>query len=170
MDIALPILNQCTKLRLMKVLRSVDMMPTSRMVLEFLIDEPGAAYWARTRFAAACRRQPRTIDLAFAELKRLGFIDVRYRRRKSCVKVLAVDAIMAAIDRATAIAKAVAKAAKAVWNAKSWARANKLRSHISTDYPFIEDKGGESAAWRVQGAPTSSLLRAMGLLTGSRRS
>lgn len=161
MNIAIPVLHRNLKLQLFRVLRSVDMTPTSRMIIEFLIDDPGAPYWARTRFAAACRRHPRTIDLAFDELKKLGFVDVRYRRRQSSVKVLVVDAILHAVNRAVAIAKQVAKAAKAVWTAKAWARVNKLRSNIPPTSHLEDNREVEGAAWRVQQPPTAALLRTL---------
>lgn len=157
MNIAIPILDRCTKLALMRAARTIDMTPTASRVLQFLIDEPGAAYWSLKRLAHAVRRQPRTVDFAIAELKRLGFITVLYRRRTTSVKLLLVDAVLTAVSRAAALAKAAARAAKSLF-----LRAVQASHKTSEQFPSLRLLGAGTEDWRVQKPASAALLRSMG--------
>ncbi len=143
MNIAVPVLDRCTKLALMRAARTIDMTPTASRVLQFLIDEPGAAYWSLKRLAHAVRRQPRTVDFAIAELKRLGFITVLYRRRMTGAKVVLVDAVLTAVSRASALAKAAAVAAKSLFLRMRQASHKIDRSISNIRLLGIEDRGLE---------------------------
>jgi hypothetical protein len=158
MNIAVPVLDRCTKLALMRAARTIDMTPTASRVLQFLIDEPGAAYWSLKRLAHAVRRQPRTVDFAIAELKSLGFITVLYRRRMTGAKVVLVDAVLTAVSRASALAKAAAVAAKSLFLRMRQA-SHKIERSISN----VRLLGSKTEDWREQRPPSAALLRSMGL-------
>lgn len=158
MNIAIPTIDRCTKLALFRAARTIDMTPTASRVLQFLIDDPGAAYWSLKRLAHAVRRQPRTVDFAIAELKRLGFITVLYRRRITSVKVVLVDAVLTAVSRAAALAKAAARAAKSLFLRMRQA-SHKIERPISSIY--IKD--GETPSWKECRPASAAALRSMGL-------
>lgn len=164
MNIAIPVLDRCTKQALFRALRTVKMTFTARMVLEFLFDDETAHAWSLRRFAFAVDRQPRTVDAAIAELKRLGFLTVHYRRRGTAIKVIDVDAILQATNRAVAIAKASAKAAISLFR-----RTVQASLKSATSIHLDINRGAEDAKWRVQEAPTASLLRSLGMRVSPKR-
>lgn len=155
MNIAVPVLNRCLKLALFRAMRTVRMTPTAAAVLQFLIDDATAPYWSLRRMSFAVGRQPRTVDDAIAELKELGFVSVLYRRRQTAVKVLNVDAILQAVNRAVAIAKQRAKAAISLFR-RGFQASQKSANNLHFDLKI----GVES---RFQGGATSSLKRLLGL-------
>lgn len=149
------VLDRCTKLNLFRAKRSVEMTPTASKVLEFLIDDAGAAMWSLRRFAFAVGRSPRTVDAAVAELKKLGFIDVLYRRRQTSVKVLRVDAILNAVSRGVAIAKEKARASI------SLLRRGFQASQQSAANIHLGIKRAADSAY--QGGPSPQLLALLGM-------
>lgn len=162
MNIAIPVLDRCTKLNLFRASRTIDMSPTASRVLQFLIDDATAPYWSLGRLAHAVGRQPRTVDHAIAELKQLGFLTVLHRRRQTSMKVLNVDAILTAISRAVCIAKEKARAAISMFR-----RAVQASPKTSEQYPSVLSIGAGS---RFQGGPSVYLKRSMGLPVGPGRS
>lgn len=162
MNIAIPVLDRCTKLNLFRALRSVEMTPTAARVLQFLIDDKTAGLWSLDRLSIAVGRRPRTVDAAIAELKKLGFITVLYRRRQTAMKVLCVDAILQAVNRAAAIAKRKAQVAISLFR-RGVQASQKSATNIHLDLKI----GAES---RFQGGASNSLKRLLGLpIAPSRR-
>ena len=155
MTIALPVIDRCTKLNLFRALRSVEMTPTASRVLQFLIDDRTAAAWSLRRLAIAVGRQPRTVDAAIADLKRLGFVTVLYRRRGTALKLVCVEAILQAVSRAVAIAKATAKAAIAMFR-----RGFQASQKSPSNSPLVFKIGGESVH---SGGLTPQLRALLGL-------
>lgn len=165
MTIAIPVLNRCTKQSLLEAKRSIEMTFTAARVLEFLIYDPTAPYWCVKRMAIAVGRSPRMVDVAIAELKKLGFIDVFYRRRGAAVKILRVDAILHAVSRASSIARQAARAVQ-----HTFLRAFQATQRIARYSHLLDSKSAETASWKEQKAPTASLLRSGLLATGTKRS
>lgn len=158
MTIAIPVLDRCTKLNLFRAMRSVEMTPTASKVLQFIIDDRTAPMWCLRRFAVAVGRSPRSVDAAIAELKRLGFIDVIYRRRGAAIKVLRVDAILNAVSRAVAIARQTARAVQHTF-LRAFQASQKSARYIHS----LKRDSEENAEWRVQRPASAALLRSMGL-------
>lgn len=154
MTIAIPVLNRCTKQALIEAVPNIEMTMTASRVLHFLIYDPTAPYWCVRRMAIAVGRSPRMVDVAMAELKKLGFIDVFYRRRGAAVKVLRVDAILHAVSRAAAIARQAARALQ-----HTFLRAFQATQRIARYSHSLKKEEAQSASWREQKAPTASLLR-----------
>ena len=158
MTIAIPVLDRCTKLNLFRASRTIEMTPTASRVLQFLIDDRTAPMWCLRRFAVAVGRSPRSVDAAVAELKKLGFIDVIYRRRGAAIKVLRVDAILHAVSRAVSIARQTARAVQHTF-LRAFQASQKAARYIHS----LKKDSAEDAPWREQRPPSAALLRSVGL-------
>lgn len=152
------------KLALMKASRVVKMTPTAKAVLHFFIDEASSRAWSLLRLAHAVGRSPRAVDAAIAQLKELGFIATVHRRRATALRVVNVDAILAAVKGGVERAKQASAAAISMIRRgvqASRISASNIHSHL--------EKVLENTPWRSQGAPTPSLLRALGMPGGTNR-
>jgi hypothetical protein len=152
------------KLALLKALRTVSLTPTAKDVLSFFIDEVASREWSTERLALAVRKHPRTVDLALAELRAAGFIQSLYRRRRTSVKVLAIDAILEAVKHGVRSAKV--KAAAAISLIRQGFQASQ-RISANVHLGLLKDE--TNAPWRVQAPPSTALLRALGMQTGKPR-
>lgn len=152
------------KLALLKALRTVDLTPTAKDILSFFIDEADSRKWSTERLSHAVRKHPRTVDLALAELRAAGFIQSVYRRRQTSVKVLLVDAILAAVKRGVLSAKAKASAAISLLR-----RGFQASQRISANIHLGRLRDEIGGSWRVQTAPSASLLTSLGMQAGERR-
>lgn len=150
-----PTLNRCEKLRLLGLLYTVDLSPSTRTILHRLIDQPGACFWSSARLAISIRRSLRTVDAALAELKQLGIITVIRRRRGTMVKVLNLSRVEALFRGGVAAAKKAAEVAKALLGRGKFLTRNNLRP-IS----ILDIRKGVEADRR---GATPYLLKALGL-------
>lgn len=152
------------KLSLMKALRVMKLTSTAKDVLSFFIDEVASRSWSTDRLALAVRKHPRTVDRALAELRAAGFITVLYRRRRTSVKVLCVGAILEAVKHGVEVAKQKASAAISLLR-KGFQASARVSANVHLGR-LKDDTGG---FWRVQAAPSASLLASLGMRTGPRR-
>jgi DNA-binding transcriptional ArsR family regulator len=152
------------KLALLKALRSVSLTPTAKDILSFFIDEAASRQWSTERLALAVRKHPRTVDMALSELRSAGFIQSVYRRRKTSVKVLCADAILAAVKHGVQVAKMKAAAAISLLR-----RGIQASQRISANVHLGKLKDEIGGSWRVQASPSASLLASLGMQTGNKR-
>lgn len=150
-----PPLNRCEKLRLLSLLYTVDLSPSTMKLLHRFIDMPASLLWSSARLAISIRRSLRTVDAAMAELKGLGIITVTRRRRGTMVKVLNLSRVEALLRGGVAAAKKAAEVAKSLLGRSKFLIRNNLRP-IS----ILDIRKGVEADRR---GATPYLLKALGL-------
>lgn len=147
------------KLRLLEAARRLRLRRSTGRVLEELVDNPRSAYWSNDRMAASLMFSVRTVELALAELRAHGFLRMQYRRKMTAIKRICVDAVLLAVAHGVEAAKRACEAAKSLIR-KRIQDPQRISAYIHSCFK----NGDESASWRVQGAPSPSLLRSLGLL------
>lgn len=159
------ILNRCEKLQLLTVIYDADLGPTTKVLLHRFVDMPASLLWSSERLAKSCRRSLATVERCLRELKELGIISTVRRRRQTLVKILDVQRIRALAYEGVSAAKKACAVAMSLLK-----RGNFLTPQVRGPMSIIGYKrADEGASWRVQGSPSSSLLRALGMRTGETR-
>lgn len=162
--IAVTSLNRCEKLDLSSVCYEADFTPSAAKLLHRFIDRPASLLWSSERLAKSIQRSVRTVERALAELVGLGIIETVRRRRQTLVKRLVPHRIVAVKKAGVDAAKRACAVSMSLL-----ARGKSLTRQVGRPISILDFKKADEGAWRVQAAPSASLLAAMGVKSGSRR-
>lgn len=158
-------LNQCEKLNYLSALYEADLSPSTRTLLHRFLDRPASLLWSSERLAKSIHRSARTVERSLAELRGLGIITTVRRQRQTLVKVLQLDRLKAVLRHGVETAKRACAASLTLLR-RGISLTRQVRPAISID---ILKQADEGTPWRVQAAPSASLLRALGMTTGEKR-
>lgn len=165
MDIAVPGLNQCEKLNLLRIVYDAELSVSTIRLLSRFIDQPNSLLWSSRRLAQSIQRSVRTVERSIAELRELGIIETARRGIYTMSKTIRPERIVALGKAGAAASKKASAVAKSLL-----AKGKFFTRQVCQRISILEDKiADEDAVWRVQGAPTPSLLASLGLRTGKRR-
>lgn len=157
--------NRCEKLNLLSVAYKSDLPPSAVKLLHLFIDNAASLLWSSERLAKAIRRSLSTVERSLAELRSLGIISTVRRRRQTLIKVLCPGRIYALGRAGVEAAKAACAAAIAMVRQGKFLTRHQSRPVSISDIKLVD----EGAPWRVQGPPSPSLRRLMGMQTGEKR-
>lgn len=164
-QVAAHALNRCEKLNLLSIGYNADLSPSAMRLYHRFVDQPDSCFWSSERLAASIRRCIRTVERALAELRTAGVLKTVRRRRRTMIKALVPEKIIDLSREGTAAAKRACAAVVALLRrGKSLTRQDRRPISI-LDIKKVD----ESTPWRVQGAPTPSLLRLMAQLDDPKR-
>lgn len=102
------------KRRLLQSPRVLRLPRSTTFVLWELVDNPSSRYWSNERLAASLGFSTRSIEMALAQLRAIGFLTMKYRRKRTAIKSLCAEAILRAVEHGVEVAKKACASAKAL--------------------------------------------------------